>query len=122
MSNDQLQSALAGLKTLETLAPIGASFTLVVKESTKDGLSARYGIFDLTVGGGARFTRDTSVEPALGFRASAGLRFGSPGFGGSVSADVLRILELLRTAKGDQDWIFGGGLRLHWGGDSSAPR
>lgn len=80
------------------------------------------GVFDLGAGAGAIFRRDETVDAGALVRASAGIRFGGPGFGGRVSADLSRLFDFALQNQREDGWILGGFLGLHWGGRSGAPR
>jgi hypothetical protein len=79
-------------------------------------------VFDFAGGGGARWTRGGDVEGAMHLRTSAGVRFGTPSIGGSVSADLTRMFVFGRDNRIDDGWILGGSLGLHFGGHSGAGR
>jgi hypothetical protein len=80
------------------------------------------GVFDLSAGVGARFTRGGDVDLGVHARAAAGLRFGSPSLGGSVGVDLQRVFDFATRTRLDEGWILGGFLNLHFGGHSGHTR
>lgn len=80
------------------------------------------GVFDLSGGVGARFTRGTGADAAAHARISAGLRIGTASAGVSLGADLQRVFDFATTTRADEGWILGGFVSGHWGGHSGQTR